>query len=284
MATHPRNGRPHCPSAGVRLDPLVVDSVGGRPPPACGRNLEYGASAVFPCGETPRRSAPAGPRTRTTRLLFRLCAVCISNTVHPSPDNSFRTVDLRGVPAFRLVGQLRPHGRRRTRRTPSRPPSPARFASVNTPRFVAGEGRGWGWRNNELSSLCWHVTAINHTPPNPGGRPQPGVRRVRRLPMRGHPRADPHWRDPAHERFSLAESSFSVGPTHPDLGQHRFARGPGLSARGPTPAAWKTADAPYSKFGRSRAKARPCSSFAFGAAAWEVSVSTPIQPRQARGL
>jgi hypothetical protein len=98
-----------------------------------------------------------------------------------------------------------------------------------------------------LPSLCWHVTAINPPPPNPGGRPQPGVRRVRRLPMRGHPRADPHWRDPAHERFSLAESSFSVGPTHPDLGQHRFARGPGLSARGPTPAAWKTADTPYSK-------------------------------------
>ncbi len=248
MATHPRNGRPHCPSAGVRLDPLVVDSVGGRPPPACGRNLEYGASAVFPCGETPRRSAPAGPRTRTTRLLFRLCAVCISNTVHPSPDNSFRTVDLRGVPAFRLVGQLRPHGRRRTRRTPSRPPSPARFASVNTHCGVAGEGRGWG--NNQVPSLCWHVTAINHTLSNPGGRPQPGVRRVRRLPMRGHPRADPKRRDPAHERISIEKVRFSVGRTQPVFEQRRFVRGPGSFDRGPTPAAWKTADAPYSKLVR----------------------------------
>ena len=105
--------------------------------------------------------------------------------------------------------------------------------------------RGWG--TNELPSLCWPVTAINPPPPNPGGRPQPGVRRVRRLPMRGHPRADPHWRDPAQERLSIEKVRFSVGRTQPVFEQRRFVRGPGSLDRGSTPAAWKTADAPYSK-------------------------------------
>jgi len=98
-----------------------------------------------------------------------------------------------------------------------------------------------------LPSLCWHVTAINPPPPNPGGRPQPGVRRVRRLPMRGHPRAGPKRRDPAHERLSIEKVRFSVGRTQPVFEQRRFVRGPGSLDRGSTPAAWKTADAPYSK-------------------------------------
>ena len=108
--------------------------------------------------------------------------------------------------------------------------------------------RGWG--TNELPSLCWHVTAINPPPPNPGGRPQPGVRRVRRLPMRSHPRAGPKRRDPAQERLSIEKVRFSVGRTQPVFEQRRFVRGPGSLDRGSTPAAWKTADAPYSKLVR----------------------------------
>jgi hypothetical protein len=43
---------------------------------------------------------------------------------------------------------------------------------------------------------------------NPGRRPQPGVRRVRRLPMRSHPRAGLKRRDPAHERLSIEKFVF----------------------------------------------------------------------------
>ena len=76
-----------------------------------------------------------------------------------------------------------------------RPPSPARAAVPNTNTVVAGEGRGWG--NNKLPSGHWHVTAINHPSPNPGGRPQLGVRRVRRLPMRSVPALNPNGHAPA---------------------------------------------------------------------------------------
>ena len=76
-----------------------------------------------------------------------------------------------------------------------RPPSPARAAVPNTITVVAGEGRGWG--NNKLPSLCWHVTAINHSPPNFGGLPQLGVRRVRRLLMRSEPAVDRNGHAPA---------------------------------------------------------------------------------------
>jgi len=51
--------------------------------------------------------------------------------------------------------------------------------------------------NNKLPSGRWHVTAINHPPPNPGGRPQLGVRRVRRLPMRSEPALNPNGHGPA---------------------------------------------------------------------------------------
>ena len=76
-----------------------------------------------------------------------------------------------------------------------RPPSPARAAVSNANIVVAGEGRGWG--NNKLSSGRWHKNAINHTFPNPGGRPQLGVRRVRRLPMRSEPTLDRNGHAPA---------------------------------------------------------------------------------------
>jgi hypothetical protein len=82
-----------------------------------------------------------------------------------------------------------------------RPPSPARAAVPNTNTVVAGEGRGWGrgwgWGNIELSSGRWHKNAINHTFPNGGRRPQPGVRRVRRLPMRSEPALNPNGHVPA---------------------------------------------------------------------------------------
>jgi hypothetical protein len=87
-----------------------------------------------------------------------------------------------------------------------RPPSPARAAVPSTNTVVAGEGRGWG--NNKLSSGRWHVTAIHHTPPNPGGRYQLGVRRFRRLPMRSVPTFDPNGHAPA--LTDVLEESASV--------------------------------------------------------------------------
>ena len=78
-----------------------------------------------------------------------------------------------------------------------RPPSPARAAVPNTNTVVAGEGWGWGWGNNKLPSWRWHKNAINHTFPNVGRRPQPGVRRVRRLPMRSKPALNPNDHAPA---------------------------------------------------------------------------------------
>ena len=101
-----------------------------------------------------------------------------------------------GTPSCRRVVGIRPPSTTRPQTSAGglnqedghRPPSPARAAVSTANIVVAGEGRGWGWGNNKLSSGRWHKTAINHTPPNPGGRPQLGVRRVRRLPMRCDPR------------------------------------------------------------------------------------------------
>jgi hypothetical protein len=81
--------------------------------PAGGLNLEYGVSAVFPCGVTPAPVQNGGtPHTsdyRSRKFVFRSVA----------HSQFLSNVDLCGVPGVWHVGPLRPHGRRRTRRTPS---------------------------------------------------------------------------------------------------------------------------------------------------------------------
>jgi len=81
--------------------------------PAGGLNLEYGVSAVFPCGDTPAPVRNGGtPHTsdyRSRKFVFRSVA----------HSQFLSNVDLSGVPGVWIVGPLRPHGRRRTRRTPS---------------------------------------------------------------------------------------------------------------------------------------------------------------------
>ena len=89
-------------------------SAGERVPGAMG--LEYGASAVFPCGVVPRPIRSGGlPHLGGFRTIFR---APLSKTVEASAAGSAWTSICAGTWLLRLVVGLDRMGRRRKRRTP----------------------------------------------------------------------------------------------------------------------------------------------------------------------
>ena len=167
------------------------------------------------------------------------------------------------------------------------------ISSVQAEEFLGNLGRriwAWaGWGKNLVSCGRWHWNASNRTPPNFGGaastwstaRP-PSSHAVRASGRSERPRSRTDATS-SGSRCCLLRS-ISRKTREASFG-HRPSAGtrPCGSVAG-VPPHGKTADAPYSKFGGSRAGTRPGGWSAFGTAAWEGLVWPRNQLRQARGL